>query len=121
MRIIRKMRRRKAVYWAPAGNDRMGKATFAEPIEIKCRWEDKVSEIVNSEGRTIVTTSIVYPDQVLELTGYLWLIPKGEDMDSVEGLNLTNPKANEGAKEVKAMGQLPDLRDTDVLLTAWLL
>ena len=44
--IAKRAMKQKAMYWAPLELDDYGKPTYSDPIEIDCRWEDKVEEFI---------------------------------------------------------------------------
>jgi hypothetical protein len=86
-------------YWAPTGETQFGGKTFAAPVAIKGRWEDKLENIVDSFGREYVTKSRVYTSQALELTGYIYL---GTSVAA-------DPRGVEGAAEVRTVTSVPSI------------
>jgi hypothetical protein len=115
------MRKQTAVYWPPgseetggADYDGYGHPLFASPVEISCRWEDIVQEFVDSENETRFSQSIVYTDRDVKLRGVLMLGTLNDVTD------LDNPKENEGAWEIRRFDKLPNLRNTEILRTAYL-
>lgn len=60
-----------AVYWAPTGFDAYGQVELADPVEIKCRWQDQEVIFPGANGEQMLSVAKVYPDRVLELDGYL--------------------------------------------------
>jgi len=113
MSIIRRMRRQKAVWWERLEPDRYGAFAFAEPIEIDCRWDDSGREFRNADGQTEMSGATVYPDRILKPGDRL---RKGE-METDEP---SDPKPLTNAFEVKRFDQNPNLRNTEVLFTAYL-
>lgn len=119
MGIITTMRRQIAVYWSLTPNDvkydRYGQPIpIITPVEIKCRWEDVQEEFIDSEGTKRLSRSVVYVDRIVDIAGSLFL-----------GLltDLTDPEVpsdNPGAFEIIQFTQLPNLRNTETLLTAFL-
>jgi hypothetical protein len=114
MSLITRMRKQTAVYWAPIGYDNTGHPEWDDPIEIDCRWEDVTEEFIDPTGTRFFSTAKVYVDQDVELGGVLML---GELDDLESG---SDPKANEGAWEIKRFEKLPNLRNTENLRTALL-
>ncbi len=49
-----------AVYWALTGLDGYGQHTYAEPVELDCRWEDKQEKFTDLEGNENVSQALVY-------------------------------------------------------------
>lgn len=114
MSLISRMRRQTAVWWAADGSDRFGAPRYKTPVEIKCRWEDVRKEFLNSQGVTAVSNSIVYVDRLMK-TGDVLFRGVLTDLTTV-----TVPKDNSGAFEIAAFDRLPNLKNTEELLTAYL-
>lgn len=114
MSLIRRMRRQTAVYWARNGTDDFGQPKFLDPVQIACRWEYIQSEIIGRDGRTMISKSRVYVDQVVALGGVLWL-------GRLTDINVSKkPFDNADAWEIQAFDQLPNIRNTETLYTAFL-
>ena len=60
-----------AVYWGSPVNAGGGAVTFADPVEIDCRWDDRQEKFVNERGEDSISESVVYTNQALALGGYL--------------------------------------------------
>lgn len=43
-----------AIYWEFEGVDRHGQSTFANPIDMKCRWDEKTEVIISFAGKEFV-------------------------------------------------------------------
>ena len=114
MGIITKMLKQTAVYWAPSGADEYGIPTWATPVEISCRWEDSTAEFTDADGERKMSKAIVYVSQDVEERGVLLL----SDLNS--GIDQDNPKANDGAWEIRRFDKLPNLKVSEYLRTAYL-
>ncbi|MHA2065524.1 MAG: hypothetical protein ACXABY_14210 [Candidatus Thorarchaeota archaeon] len=121
MGIIESMRRQTAVYWPPGSEatggvdfDQYGKPSYADPVEIDCRWENVSEELVTADGTEFICKARVYVDQAVTPGGVLFLGETG-DVD-----DLDDPKVNDGAWEVKRYDEMPNLRNTETLRTAYL-
>ena len=113
MGLIKRMRKQSAVWWAETGTDHYGERTFAAPVQIKCRWEDRVGEYMNAKGETSMSKATVYVDREMNLGDYL----KRGDLDSnTPG----NPATDPLAMPIQAFDRIPDLKNREVLLTAHL-
>ena len=115
MSIISRMRRQKAVYWAREEvRDEYGvKWEYAAPVEIDCRWEDILREVVTSTGEKLMSSSTVYVDRIM-VTGDM--LRRGEiDDDETEF-----PETLTNAFRIQAFHRLPDLKNREELLTAYL-
>lgn len=102
--------RQTATYWAPGAPDVFGNVSFAVPVTIKCRWQDKADLFRDANGNQVVSSSVVYPDQAVEVQGYLYLGSSA----------LADPRNEKGAKEIRQVGSSPNLRNTQTLNKAWL-
>ena len=111
MSLITRMRRQKAVWWERSGVDKFGKPSFEAPCEIDCRWEDTAEEHITPLGEKFVSRSLVYVDRVMSVGDYLRL---GELVYEV----LDNPFDMGDAYEIKNFMKLPNIRNTETLLTA---
>jgi hypothetical protein len=99
-----------AVYWGSPVNDGYGGKTFATPIEIFCRWEDRNEVFVASNGDEAVSKSVVYILQDLDQEGYLYLGTLDELYDSAESSGITlAPSEIEGAQIIKRFDKQPAL------------
>jgi hypothetical protein len=128
MGILNTMRRQAAIYWPPAAADNFGRPGYGTLVELvvtsdgnyRVRWEDVVEEFIDNEGTTQQSKAKVYVPVLpgsggeVEVGGWLWLGVVG-DLTST-----TNPRANEGAYEVRSMAKLPNIKATDFLRTAML-
>jgi hypothetical protein len=102
--------RQDVTYWGPGTKDGYGGVTFAAPQVFKCRWEDKLEKIVNQLGQEIVSKSRIYLNNDVAVDGYLFL---GTSAAS-------DPKTVAGAREIVAIGSIPDLRNLRTLRVAFL-
>lgn len=100
-----------ATYWEATGTtDIYGKPTFKAPVQLKCRWEDKVQQFINKRGTEVVSKSKVYLADQIMLDGYMFLGTSTE----------VNPIKVKGASEIQQVGVTPDLRFIRNLTTVWL-
>ena len=128
MSIIERMLKQKCVYWPPGSDDEdsgalgldfddYGQPLYADPVELKCRWEDRAEEFITAGGTNAISRSVVYVASdvrtggVLLLTTLVALTATG---------NLTVPKNNDGAWEIKRFDKLPNLKATKFVRTAYL-
>lgn len=93
-------------YWPPtsgATND-FGHPIFVTPVLITGRWEDKLQQIRKANGEEVTSSTMVYVDRDLDISGYL---AQGDLTDEV------SPLVIDGAKEIQATMTTPDLRNLD--------
>ena len=114
MSIITRMRKQSAVWWERTGTDDGGDPTFATPIQIACRWVDEHEEFIDPKGTRRISDSIVNVDREMTVGDLLRL------GDFEFNLIRDNPFDNTGVGEIKQFTNLPNLRNTESLLTAML-
>jgi hypothetical protein len=119
------------VYWGSPQNDGEGGFTFADPVELYCRWEGKVQVIKDDDakGGEIECVAIVYLLQDVVQEGFLFLgtlddLEALEDSDGNSSGGWYNPLAVDGAYKIKQFEKLPALGSTTVFvrrayLTEW--
>lgn len=79
------------VYWPPAGSDSFGRPTLGTPVEYKCRWEDTITETIDSNGDIALSSATVYLTSPVAIGGVMWL-----------GTLATGPQSSGWIDEVKA-------------------
>ena len=114
IRVAQRAMKQAAVYWAVRGLDDFGRPTYEYPIEIDCRWEDTVEEFVTPEGDQEVSKAKLIVDRDLVLKGVVFL---GE-LDST--VDVDDPKANDGAWEIRSVLQTPDFKGRRFLREVYL-
>ena len=115
MSIITKVLRQKAVYWPPGDRDKYGRNTFGSPVEIKCRWDDKIQEVVQEDGSETMSVAEVMVDRDLAVGGVLLL---GE-LDT-EKENATRPDLLAGASFIGTWEKNPNLKATEFVRTVYM-
>lgn len=97
-------------YWAPTGQDTYGGKTFAAPVTLKGRWEDKMELVRSKTGSEIVSKSRAFVVQELDIDGYLY-----------NGVSAAaNPRSVDGASEIQALGRTSNLRNLQKITVAHL-
>lgn len=118
MRIIRKVLKMRAAYWEPGVPDDRGNRTFVAPVQIKCRWEERVQEFTGTNNEAMLSNAIVYVDRDVKLLGVLKLLEVGQTVNTLT--DPANPFANEKAWEIKRFDKLPTIKATQFVRTAYL-
>lgn len=108
--LIKRMLKQDAIYWAPESVGPGGQAIYAEPTQIKCRWEEKSEEFLDLAGNRLVSRAQVFVDRDVELGGVLWLgdFSAVVDVDDADGN--PDPFVNKGAWEIRGFGKQPDFK-----------
>jgi len=99
------------VYWGSPTPDGMGTKTYADPVEIKGRWQSRVELIdrVGSRlGETVVSRAQIFLLQDVDEMGYLYL----GDLDDLDSDEEGDPTSVDGAYEIKRFDKSPVLRST---------
>lgn len=119
--IITRMLKQTCVYWPPAemdsggdGFDDYGQPVVTSPMELDCRWEDRAEEYIGADGTMLISRSVVFVSEDVEVGGILML---GELTDITDAVNI---KENEGAWEIKSFSKVPNLKATLFVRTAFL-
>lgn len=122
MSIYVRQRRQDAVYWAPNGIDQFSQPQYLVPVGLKVRWVDGNVEYLDKQGRTMVSSAMVYTGEDVKEGGVLWL-------GSIDDVNLgDNPYTDTddfqnkypGASEIKKFEKAPNVKATRFLRTAFL-
>lgn len=105
-----------AVYWGTPVDDGDGGLTFADPVEIDCRWVDISEVITAASGEQIVSRAKVRVNQDLDERGMLYLGTLA-DLDSTqEG----DPLSVDGAHEIRRFDKIPTIKANAYSRKAWL-
>lgn len=114
MSLITRMRKQKAIWWQrSAGTDRYGKFSYSDPVEIDCRWEDAIGEMLSPTTEKHMAMTTVYVDRDMSVGDRLQL---GE----MESDTPANPLDSATSYEVERFEKLPNLKNTEYLRTAYL-
>lgn len=116
-RFIERICVQTAVYWAAPVADGYGSMTYADPVEIPCRWTDKTRVMKNALGEEFTTRGEVLVTQDLELEGWLFLGTL-DDVESVDSDTVyeDNPMNIEGAYRIISIDKTPMIRSTSVFV-----
>jgi len=114
----------RAVYWGSPQEDGYGGKTFADPIELACRWEDMHQIVTDNKGTEITSRALVFLPQDVDEEGYLYLGTLDDlyDMNSESSAGgIPNPATIDTAYIIKRFQKTPALGSTTVFLrTAYL-
>jgi len=111
MSIISRARKQTAVWWSQGAIDGFGKATVCDPVEVECRWDDRVEEFINHMGSPQRSKSWLMVDATLDFKiGDIVLLGTIGDLDDPD--TATN---NEGAWAIQGIKDTPNLRNTETL------
>lgn len=103
MRILDKMRKQQAVYWAPLGTDSFGRPTYAAPVQLRVRWEESNRQFVSAGGTTEVSRAIVYTGEDVKIKGLL-------KFGTLSDLVSSDPRANKDVHEIRSFNKVPTIK-----------
>jgi len=125
---LRRVLNQKALYWAPLGNNQFNEKSYASPVVVKVRWEDKREEIINASGTRVISNSRLYMGSDVVEGGFVFLLLGGAkppstmtDQDLINSVpNRLDPTQLENAREIYRVEKLPDRKVTEFLRTVYL-
>lgn len=87
--------------WSAPVNNGVGGYTFAAPIALKGRWEERIEQVVDSHGNDYTSNAQVYLDTDVqpELGAYLY---RGASVAA-------DPTGLDGARVIMRVDSIPDL------------
>ncbi len=102
--------RQKITYWRKTGVDGFNEESYAAPVTLDARWEDKSSVVLNTDGQEVISNSRVFLAQDIIVDDYLML-----------GISTaTDPRAVNEAFRVINYRKTPDLTATNFERKAFL-
>ncbi len=123
-KIVAKFCVETAVYWGNPVNDGYGGFTYDDPIEIDCRWENKMEMDIGwlstgFPGNIRLSKASVLVTEDLDLNGVLW---RGT-LDTLNDIydDISNPKIISEAYAIHRVDKIPMVFKTDEFVrTVWL-
>jgi len=122
--MIKRQCKQVCVYWGSPTEDGFGGKTFADPVEIYCRWEDMHQIVTDAKGAEITSRALVFVLQDVDEEGMLFLgtletLYDDYATDSSAG-GINSPETIEGAYVIKRFQKTPDLKGAGYLRKAYL-
>ena len=105
--FINRKHKQTIVYWSRSGVSGFGQTSFATPVEIMGRWEDKETRFIDNTGAEDVSDAVAFVGQDVVVGDWLFL---GELTDIDSSIDETDPNNVSGAKEIKAKTKIPTLK-----------
>ena len=105
-KFITKVCTQTAVYWGTPVSDGSGGFTYADAVEISCRWDDIQELIIDNKGREIMSVAKLIVTQDLDQQGWLYLGTL-DDLDSAP-----QPLSSSGAYPIARITKIPELKST---------
>lgn len=114
-RIIEKICKQLAVYWAPLDKDEYGKFRYEEPAQILCYWDDDVS---GSDVKDAKASVFVLAD--LAVGGVMWLGLLEDVKPDSSGSFSANPFVNNEAWNIVRIEKTPSFDGTQLVRQVYL-
>lgn len=100
MGLFRRTLRQDVTYWAPGAPDQTGGVSYAAPVNIKGRWEERAELFIDANGNEVRSSAVVYLAVDVVLEGYLLL-----------GISTaTTPVGVPGSFAIRSFRKIPDIR-----------
>lgn len=100
----------KLTWWRVTGGDGFGGDTFAAPVLIDGRWEDRQETFYGAlDRRELVSKAVVFVDRDMAVGDYLL---QGDQVGQ------SSPVALPGALKIQRYDKIPDLRSLDIVRRA---
>lgn len=96
-----------AVLWEKTGDDYEGEPKVSLPVVVKCRWEDRKSQMVNTEGVVIGLDASVKVARDIPIDSLMRL----GDLSSITGTGFTDDPDDVDVYQVKTMNRVPSLNN----------
>jgi len=90
-----------------------GEPQFADPQELKCRWEGRIEKFMDDKGEEVVSKAVVMVDGVA--AGGVLMLGTLDDITDED-----NPLLNQGAYQIKRYDTIPNRKATVMFRWAYL-
>ena len=94
------------VYWGSPVPNGYGWYTFAEPVELDCRWVDTTQVITDNKGKEIVSKAEVQVAQDLDVNSILYL----GTLDDLDSGQEDDPRTVSGAFQIRRFDKTPTVK-----------
>lgn len=111
--FLRAMLHETAVWWANAVNTGEGGRSFAEPVEIAVRWEERGELYIDAAGQEKRSSAVIFSSEEVKVGDYLYLGTLGD-------LSSADPLLVAAAYEVKAIAAVPNANGSEHQRNAYL-
>lgn len=112
-KLIQKCQKETLVYWPPCEANAYGENQWQAPVEMTCRWDDKMQEIQTPRGTRVVSRIELITQSLLHVDGYVY---RGSLADLTRP---DDPTCNPGAYQILKAAETPTLNYRRRLYEAW--
>ncbi len=115
--VIARFSQQTVVYWQKTGSDSHGKPTYANPVELKVRFEDKQQEVIMPDQRKVVSKGyyLTVNELVVGSIVYLGTLLTWQALPTWPRI----PTMNQGGFEIALSKSITDLRGINVGFEAY--
>ncbi len=93
----------KATHWALTGADASGDSSYATPVTIDCRWEERNVVFTNAEGEEAAAAGVVFTKVDVDPGDMLFL----------GSSSTVDPASVEGTRRVEGVSKIPQLTGSE--------
>ena len=120
--VVKLFLKQRCTYWGTPVSDGRGGYTFAEPVEIDCRWEDKQELKEDYNGNRFSSQSSVMVNQDIDRQSYLAnsTLAALQALATLKGYDINNPRDFPDVFIVRQFEKIPMVfADDDFVRTAF--
>jgi hypothetical protein len=101
-----------AVVWPIAGYDDYGSIVVSNPIQIPCRWDDVLRQVLSPQGETVTTDATVIVDREIPVGSLMWQgrLKDWSDALGNNPLRVSIVDMVKSLREVKSYNASPDIK-----------
>jgi len=92
-----------AVYWGAPTPDGYGGYTFADPVEISCRWDGSTRMVKSGDGKDVLSRARILLTQDVDEGGFLML----GTLDDIDSASEDDPVSLTDAWEILRFDKTP--------------
>ncbi len=111
MTVLTRYLKEDVTHWTMTGTDGYGGFTFAAPIKVKGRWEDKAELFINEDNEQVVSAAVVFLGDDIAVGDYLG---QGDLTETAD------PTTIDGPYRIQQRQKTSDLRNLTSLRKAFL-
>lgn len=111
--LINRVQKQRLVYWAPKQSNSHGEKQWEAPVELKCRWDGKNTQVIGADATMVLSRNALITEVLLDVGGIVVL---GE-LDNIS--YWAEAPQNPGAYEILAVSSTPDIRNRRILFEAF--
>lgn len=119
MSVFSRLLKQTATYWG-ASPSAYGGMSFDAPIAVTCHWDDVRENILDAQGREVVSEARVYVSGDLVVGGYLALGDYSASTSSTTTGDEPTFTPSSSARPIVKFEKKPNLKGTEFVRVAWL-